>query len=88
MPFYNKELREYKEVYGPGFTLTEETKDNYSYPVIGLYWAENARAAGPLHGLTTEETEAAIMKLIAPSEEGLQPKPRPWQRQSRSGTQP
>lgn len=44
MPFYKKEeeqLLSGHTVYGPGFVLLEENKDEHQYPIEGWYWYEN-----------------------------------------------
>lgn len=45
--FYSKEhmLRAGKFVYGPGFTLIAENKDDYTYPVEGWTWFDSAEEA-------------------------------------------
>lgn len=45
MPFYKRDGDEFLQapngVYGPGFTLTEETREEHEYPVDGWYWFAN-----------------------------------------------
>ncbi len=71
MPFYKKDLREIKSVYSPEFTLTEENKDLFIFPYQGFVWAENQEKAGKAWGMTIEETQQAIQKLISPQDEHL-----------------
>lgn len=45
--FYNPDarLRAGKFVYGPGFSLTRETKDSFTYPVNGWTWYDDVFSA-------------------------------------------
>ena len=45
--FYNKDalLRAGKFVYGPGFELLADHKDEYTYPVNGWIWFDSAEEA-------------------------------------------
>jgi hypothetical protein len=58
MPFYRKEddqLLSGPTVYGPGFTLLEENKDEHQYPVEGWYWYENLDKA--IAGFAAKSTQ-------------------------------
>lgn len=56
MPFYKRDGEEVllapNGVEGPGYTLTEETRDEYTYPVDGWYWFSDLDAA--LNGIPRE----------------------------------
>jgi hypothetical protein len=55
--FYSKEhmLRAGKFVYGPGFTLHRDSKDDYTYPVQGWYWYDSAELAAQSFQVRVED---------------------------------
>ncbi len=48
-------LRAGKFVYGPGFTLLIENKDQYQYPVQGWYYFDNADEAAQFFDVNVED---------------------------------
>lgn len=39
-------------VYAPTFTLTKETKDEFTYPIDGWYWFDNIDEAYTFFGIS------------------------------------
>ena len=76
MPFYKRENEELHAapnfVYGPGVSLTAETKDDYEYPVEGWYWFDNLDAAmAALINLPETSDISALAGLAVIDEFGL-----------------
>lgn len=63
--FYSKDfmLRAGKFVFGPGYTLLRQEKDEYTYPVHGWYWFDSAEEAFAAFELTPEEIEQFNLDL-------------------------
>jgi len=70
--FYTVDLRYApNSVIGPGFSLTKEEKDTYSYPVNGWTWYESrdaAVAASIDSGLNPQLTEIKRVELLVQEE--------------------
>lgn len=55
--FYNKEfmLRAGKFVYGPGFSLLIDKKDEYTYPIAEWYYFDNVEEASTFFNVNVED---------------------------------